>query len=338
MAHSLDRYHFDLPEDRIARHPPAERDGGRMLVLGGAPAHARIKALPDLLQPGDLLVVNNTRVLHARLEARRRSGGRVEVFLLGPGPGPVLAMLRPSRRLKPGEVLEVEGQGTARLLSKTDDGPWWVQTDPEPAALMDQAGQIPLPPYFKRDAEPQDRERYQTVFAQRPGAVAAPTAGLHLTPRLLDALDARGVQVAQVTLHVGPGTFRPLRQEDLERGHLHIEAFDVPEATRGAIQRTKERGGRVIAVGTTVTRTLEAAAGPDGLPEVGPGETGLFIQEGYRFKCVDGLLTNFHLPGSSLLVLVCALGGWRAVMDAYRDAVAQGYRFYSYGDAMLVLP
>jgi S-adenosylmethionine:tRNA ribosyltransferase-isomerase len=337
VAHSLDRYQFDLPEHRIARHPPEERDGGRMLVLGQQPVHSKITALPDLLSAGDLLVVNNTRVLHARLEARRASGGRVELFLLGPGPGPVLAMLRPSRRLKAGEVLQV-GQGTARLIEKTQDGPWWVQTDPEPAELMDQTGQIPLPPYFKRDAEPQDRERYQTVFAKTPGAVAAPTAGLHLTRRLLERLEERGVQVAQVTLHVGPGTFRPLRQEDLERGRLHIEPFAVSQDTRDAIARTKASGGRVIAVGTTVTRTLEAAADAQGLPRVGAGETGLFIQEGYRFKCVDGLLTNFHLPGSSLLVLVCAMGGWRAVMDAYQAAVDEGYRFYSYGDAMLLLP
>ncbi|MCB9758755.1 MAG: tRNA preQ1(34) S-adenosylmethionine ribosyltransferase-isomerase QueA [Alphaproteobacteria bacterium] len=330
-------YRFALPESLIARHPPRERDGGRLLVLGPPREHRRIEDLPALLQPGDLLVVNDTRVMRARVFARRATGGRVEALLLGPGPGPIEALLRPGRKLRAGEVLSVEGGGALTLLARTEGGRWQVRCDPEPLDLMERSGHVPLPPYLNRDDEPDDRARYQTVFATEPGAVAAPTAGLHLSEALLGRLAERGVGLARVTLHVGPGTFQPLRPEDLAAGRLHEERYRVPPETAEAVARTNAAGGRVIAVGTTACRTLESAVGADGALAVGWASTDLFIQEGHGFRCVDGLLTNFHLPGSSLIVLVCAMGGRDAVLDAYRDAIERHYRFYSYGDAMLLL-
>ncbi len=337
--------HYALPRELIATHPPADRDGGRLMVLrrgAGGVEHRAVGELPELLAPGDLLVVNDTRVMAARLRARRTTGGAVELLLLEPGPGPVQAMVRPGRRLKPGEVLSVQRGGAAAgevtLLERLEGGEWRVRCAPEPAALMAAAGEVPLPPYLERAEEPGDRLRYQTVYASEPGAVAAPTAGLHLSERLLAALDRRGVGLARVTLHVGPGTFRPLRPEDLQRGELHRERWQIPAATAAADAAARVRGGRVVAVGTTATRALESAT-PEGarVPAAGEGNTGLFIRDGYRFRCVDALLTNFHLPGSSLLMLVCAFAGRAPTMAAYREAVARSYRFYSYGDAMLLL-
>jgi len=311
-----------------------------MLVLGKTHAHQEVTDLPELLRENDLLVVNDTRVLQARLSARRSSGGKVEVLLLGPGPGPVEAFVKPGRRLKPAEILSVEGGGEIRLLERHPDGRWTVQTEPSPLELMQLAGTLPLPPYLKREADPSDAVRYQTIFAERPGAVAAPTAGLHLTASLVDALGSNGISVARITLHVGVGTFRPVRPEELESGLLHPEWYEVPSGTVEAIRRCRELGGRVIAVGTTSVRTLESATpeGPSRLPLAGEGVTRLFLREGHRFRCVDGLLTNFHLPRTSLLMLVCAFGGRERVLSAYREAVSCGYRFYSYGDAMLLLP
>ncbi len=326
-------FDFDLPNERIARHPPERRDGGRLLVLDRAEPiqHGQVTDLPQLLEAGDLLVVNDTRVMHARLAARRRTGGLVEVFLLEPGPGPVRALLRPARRLKEGEQLNLDG-GRVILQTRHPDGLWTVLCDPDPVSLMERFGEVPLPPYLRREAEAEDAIRYQTTYARVPGAVAAPTAGLHLSMELRAALLERGVGFATVTLHVGIGTFRPLCAEDLERGLLHPEHFELPQSTVDAIQDAR----RVIAVGTTTTRALESASAT-GVLKAGRGVTRLFIREGFRFQTVDGLLTNFHLPGSSLLMLVCAFGGRERVAQAYGEAIESGYRFYSYGDAMLLL-
>jgi S-adenosylmethionine:tRNA ribosyltransferase-isomerase len=334
---------YALPPERIAQEPLPERDAARMLVLdraSGARHHATIRELPDWLEAGDLLVVNATRVEPARLRGRKASGGAAEALLLGAADGPRCwrALVRARGRLRAGqklhfvrsdraleaEIVAVDAGGVVTLAF----GP-----GPEPHAL----GEMPLPPYIRRPApDPRDHERYQTVFAREPGSVAAPTAGLHLTPRLLGALEARGVERAEVVLHVGAGTFRPLRPEDLARGTLHAERYALPEATAASVARTRARGGRVVAVGTTTTRVLETCAQGGGLVRAGAGETRLFLKPGDDFRVVDALLTNFHLPRSSLLLLVAAFAGREATLDAYRDAIARGYRFYSYGDAMLV--
>ncbi len=342
----LQPYDFDLPQSLIARYPPANRDGGRLLELRErGPVDRRVIDLPRCLEPGDLLVVNNTKVLSARLAARRATGGAVEALLLHHLPdaaGTVPAMLRPGRRLKEGEVLAVEADGqrvaALTLVRRCPAGTWRVALSDAPLAVMDAAGQIPLPPYLRRAAEQADAERYQTVYAGPLGAVAAPTAGLHLSAGVLADLKARGVQRAEVTLHVGAGTFRNLRSADLDAGLLHPESFSIPPQTAAAVAQTRARGGRVVAVGTTSTRCLESAALPGRLVAAGEGVTRLFIQPGRPFAVVDSLLTNFHLPRSSLLMLACALGGRERVLAAYRHAVAAGYRFFSYGDAMLIDP
>ena len=338
MSEHLHRWHFELPEDRIARFPPEHRDGGRLMVLPDQGLQDRqIRELDQLLEPGDLLVVNDTKVLHARVHARRKTGGAVEALLLGAGPGPVQAMLRPARRLRVGEVLDVD-QGSLTLLERADGGAWWVKCDPEPLELMERVGEIPLPPYFQRKPDLADRQRYQTRFAAEAGAVAAPTAGLHLSDALVSRLRSKGVEIATVTLHVGAGTFRNLRPEDLERGELHPERYRISQKTAQAIAACKARGGRLVAVGTTSTRTLESCADGQGGVVAGEGSTRLFIRPGFEFQVIDGLLTNFHLPGSSLLMLVGALVGRQRLLSAYEHAVQSGYRFYSYGDAMLLLP
>jgi S-adenosylmethionine:tRNA ribosyltransferase-isomerase len=331
---------LDVPDDRIARHPAGRRADARLLVLplsGGPFEHRRFTDLPALLRPGDRLVVNDSRVMAARLRARRRTGGAVELLCLSTGPGPIPVLARPARKLSVGEDLTLDG-GRAVVLDHLGEGRLLVQFDPEPAVLMASSGEIPLPPYLRRQETPEDRERYQTVFARAPGSAAAPTAGLHFDPPLLGALEHAGVSLSTVTLHVGLGTFLPLRDEDLAAGRLHREQYEVPEVTAEAIARTRAEGGRVIAVGTTSARTLEAAT-PSGAthPEPGPGTTELLIAPPYRFRALDGLITNFHLPGSSLLLLVAALLGPRRTRQAYDEALAHGYRFYSYGDATLML-
>jgi S-adenosylmethionine:tRNA ribosyltransferase-isomerase len=337
----LDDWDYELPPDRIARHPAPERAGSRLMRLplaGGEPEDHVFSALPTLLREGDLLVANDTKVMPARLRAKRRSGGAVEVFLLEPGPGPVKALLRPARRLKEGEVLELAGGGEVIVHGPVGDGIFRVELDRDPVAVMLAQGEMPLPPYLEREASAEDVERYQTVYAGPIGSSAAPTAGLHFTPRVLAELEARGIGFAKVTLHVGIGTFRPLRVEDLERGRLHEEPYFVPDATAAAIARTRASGGRVIAVGTTSARTLEAATAEGAsAPAAGWGTTDLFIRPGRAFRVVDGLVTNFHLPRSSLLMLVAALVGRERLLSAYAEAVRRGYRFYSYGDAMLLL-
>jgi S-adenosylmethionine:tRNA ribosyltransferase-isomerase len=335
----LTPFSFELPPGAIARVPPVERDGGRLLRAVGHRWHdGPIRGLVEAFSEGDVLVVNDTRVLRARLFGRRQTGGRVELLLIGLD----MAMVRPSRRIKDGErVLLLLRDGSPSIHSVTvggrgSEGARSVQFESDPATVMAACGHVPLPPYLNRDATAEDEQRYQTIFADKPGAVAAPTASLHLTDEIVQALGERGVGLHRLTLHVGAGTFRNLRPIDLDRGRLHTERYDIPEATATAIAKAKAGGHKVTAVGTTVTRTLESAALSSGGVAAGAGETDIFIQPGYKFQVVDRLMTNFHLPRSSLLMLVCAFGGYNRVLAGYAEAVALGYRFYSYGDAMLL--
>jgi S-adenosylmethionine:tRNA ribosyltransferase-isomerase len=319
---------FDLPDERVAREAVEPRDAARLLCVGTTCADRRVWDLPSLLRAGDLLVVNDVRVRRARLVASRATGGEIEVLLLADD----RALCRPSRRLREGEVLQVGPGASVRLLAREADGTWRVACAPDADALAQAHGAVPLPPYFGRAATEDDSRRYQTVFA-RPGplaAAAAPTAGLHLTEGLLGRLSEVGVGLARVTLEVGLGTFKPLTEEQLARGELHEERYELPESTWDAVAETRARGGRVVAVGTTTVRVLEAAEGP------GSGRTRIFLRAGARFRRVDLMMTNFHLPRSSLMMLVTAFGGHGRVMAAYAHAIAQGYRFYSYGDACLV--
>jgi S-adenosylmethionine:tRNA ribosyltransferase-isomerase len=362
----LDDFDFALPRESIAQLPLPERDASRLLCLdraSGALRHETIRALPELLAPGDLLVMNATRVLPARLRGRRESGGAAEALLLGPEPtarGCYRALLRLSGRLRAGIKLTFSltcsDSGSGSGPDDGEDEASEVTLEAEISELHEggevtlvfaegadpyAVGRPPLPPYVERNGDIAernnlDRERYQTVFARVPGAVAAPTAGLHLTRELLDAIEARGVACAEVILHVGLGTFRPLRDEELHAGRLHAERFELPEETARAVAATRRRGGRVVAVGTTTTRVLESQARDDRSVAAGNGETQLFLKPGDRFRVVDALLTNFHLPRSSLLLLVAAFAGREPVLNAYRQAVAEGYRFYSYGDAMWI--
>ncbi len=340
----LDRFDFTLPPEQIAQEPPSERDGGRLLVLareGGVEAHAKVVELPRWLRAGDLLVVNTTRVLRARLRGRKESGGAAEALLLGAeGGGAFRALVRCRGRLREGQKFTFE-RGSERvdaeITARHENGEVRLvfAAGADPYAL----GEMPLPPYIERTrADARDEERYQTVFAEAPGAVAAPTAGLHLSPALLAELAQRGVERASVTLHVGAGTFRPIGARELGEGRLHEERFVLPETTAEAIARTRAAGGRVIAVGTTVTRVLESQADGRGGVRAGSGTTDLFLRPGDAFSVVDGLLTNFHLPRSSLLMLVAAFCGRKRILSAYAEAVTGGYRFFSYGDAMFILP
>ncbi len=328
-------FDYHLPPEAIAQHP-GERGESRLLVLGRTTAERRFAELPDLLDPGDLLVVNDTRVIPARLRARRPTGGRLEILLVERQESASWwCLLRPGRRLPPGAPLAVEGGPSARVEERAD-GRFRLTFEQPIEPLLKEIGETPLPPYIDRPVEPRDRERYQTVYAARPGAVAAPTAGLHFTPALLTALERRGIRQASLTLHVGPGTFRPVKAENPEEHVMDAERFEIPEATAEAVAATRRNGRRVVAVGTTVVRSLETAATSDGLVAAGAGRTGLYIRPGYGFRVVDRLITNFHLPRSTLLMLVCAFAGRNRVLDAYRQAVGSGFRFYSYGDAMLV--
>jgi len=346
----LARFDFALPPGSIAQAPTPERDGARLLVLdraSGARRHAVVRDLPSLLRPGDLLVVNATRVVPAKLRGAKQTGGAAEALVLGPGaqPGAWRALVGCRGRLRVGQrfVFARDARSLEATILAIGLPGAEVELAFPPGASPYDVGETPLPPYIRRDAPAgADAERYQSVFARVPGSVAAPTASLHLSEPLLAALAAAGVERAEVVLHVGPGTFRPLGPEQIESGRLHPERFELPPETAGAIARARERGGRVVAVGTTTTRVLEACAyerdpGTRGLVKAQAGETSLFLRPGHRFAVVDALLTNFHLPRSSLLVLVAAFAGREAVLEAYADAVARGYRFYSYGDAMLVL-
>ena len=341
MTTRLDDFDYHLPAERIAQHA-APRGESRLLILAaeGDRRHRRIGELPELLEPGDLLVVNDSRVLPARLFARRRpGGGRVELLLVERlAPGRWTALARPGRRLRPGSVLEIAGESELRVEGIGDDGLYQLRGDRPLAPLLESHGHMPLPPYIQRSDEPADRQRYQTVFARAPGSIAAPTAGLHFDNRLLAELERRGIEVCKLTLHVGPGTFQPIRSGRTDEHRMAGERFEVTPEAAAQVAGVRRRGGRVVAVGTTTVRTLETVATDDGLVEATAGRTELFIRPGHRFRVVDLLLTNFHLPRSTLLLLVCALGGRERVLAAYREAVAEGYRFYSYGDAMLVEP
>lgn len=333
-----DDFDYVLPPELIAQHPPAGRADGRLLVVptAGSLRDARVRDLPDLLREGDLLIFNDTRVVPARLHARKDSGGRVEVFLerlVSTTQG--LFQLKASKPTRAGAVLTIEAGPRLCVREVRPDGLFLLESE-DGAALqdvLDRHGQTPLPPYIARAADAGDAARYQTVFAHRPGAVAAPTAGLHFDLALLDAIAARGVPRAAVTLHVGAGTFQPVRVDDLDAHRMHAEWGEVTAATVAAVQAARARGGRVVAVGTTVVRLLESAAANGTLAPF-TGDTRLFIRPGFRFRVVDCLLTNFHLPGSTLLMLVSALAGHAPVMAAYHHAVAARYRFFSYGDAM----
>ncbi|HEX3559404.1 MAG TPA: tRNA preQ1(34) S-adenosylmethionine ribosyltransferase-isomerase QueA [Pyrinomonadaceae bacterium] len=347
-------FDYELPEELIAQHPLARRDASRMLVVSreeGAWRDCSFSEFPSELRAGDALVVNNTRVFPARLAGRREpTGGRVELLLVrrreDVGAHIWEALARPARRLDAGARLAFgDGRLRAEVLSATDDGVGRVvrfDSEGDFDALVEEFGQMPLPPYIKREgfdlaARAEDRERYQTVYAASRGAIAAPTAGLHFTPHVLESSRARGVRVAALTLHVGYGTFAPVRAEELASHRVAPERFEIGEEAAEAINSTRAGGGRVVAVGTTTVRALESAAVEKGFVRAGRGETGLTITPGYQFRAVDALLTNFHLPRSSLLVLVSAFAGRELVLAAYRHAVAARYRFYSYGDCMFIV-
>ncbi len=317
-----------LPADQVARHPLAQRDGARLLVVDDTLQDRAVTDLPTLLRRGDVVVVNDVRVRKARIAARRDSGGAVEVLVLRADGDVAEVLVRPARKVRVGEVLRA-GPGAIRVLEKFDEGRATVQFSPSLDAVEAAVGSVPLPPYLERAAEADDEARYQTIFA-RPSALAAaaaPTAGLHLSAELLDRLRGVGALVVAVTLEVGLGTFRPLTPQVLARGRLHPERFSVPGETWAAVSAARAEGRRVVAVGTTAVRVLESASG------AGPGETDVFLREGWVPARVDALFTNFHLPRSSLLMLVAAFAGRERVLSAYAHAVAQGYRFFSYGDA-----
>lgn len=355
----LSDFDYQLPPELIAQHPAERRDASRLLVIrrgSGELEHRMFAELPELLSPDDLLVVNDARVVPARLLGRKAgTGGKVELLLVRPaaeeGAGAALGrevgalrwicLGQASKGLKPGAEVELEAGLRAEVLESRGGGELLVRFFGPHGSLLDaiqRAGRLPLPPYIERPPTDEDADRYQTIFARSPGSVAAPTAGLHFTPEVLDRLEARGIQRAEITLDVGPGTFLPVRTEDVSAHQMHPERFQVPPSTAAAVNATRPKG-RVVAVGTTVVRALESATEPaTGQLREGPGETRLFITPGFQLRQVDALLTNFHLPRSTLLMLVCALAGRERTLLAYRQAVERRYRFYSYGDAMLVLP
>jgi S-adenosylmethionine:tRNA ribosyltransferase-isomerase len=341
--HAIASYDFALPPEQIAQEPLPERDTSRLLQFDrrtGAVAHHRFRELPALLRPGDLLVLNRSRVFPARLLGRRPGGGSAEILLVRRRSAALWdALVRPGRRLRSGATVELapgfaarieaEAAGPTRLVRLLCDAG-------DSDAAVERHGHVPLPPYIRRADAPADRERYQTVFASESGSVAAPTAGLHFTDDLLAQLAARGVETTSLVLHVGPGTFRPVEVEDVREHRVDPERFTIPEQAAAAFNRARAAGRRVIAVGTTATRTLESAVAADGTLTAGDGETALVIVPGHRFRAISALITNFHLPRSSLLLLVSAFAGREAVLAAYAEAVRTGYRFYSYGDAMLI--
>ncbi len=333
-------FRFELPPELIAQQPASVRGASRLLSLDGASGACRdlgFAELAALLAPGDLLVRNDTRVLPARLHGRKRSGGAVEILLERLlGERRFSAQLRSSKGARPGQSIDLPGGALATVVA-VDGGLVELELDRAARAYLEAHGEVPLPPYIARPAADSDRARYQTVYARAPGAVAAPTAGLHFDRPLLAALGAQGVAIADVTLHVGAGTFQPLRSDDLDAHRMHAEWLEVPPATVAAVAATRARGGRVVAVGTTVVRSLETAAA-GGVLAPFAGDTSLFIRPGYRFRVVDALVTNFHLPESTLLMLVCAFAGREAVLAGYAHAVRNRYRFFSYGDAMFVTP
>jgi S-adenosylmethionine:tRNA ribosyltransferase-isomerase len=339
----LDDFDFVLPPGLIALEPPADRETARLLTLSrgsGQFAETLIAELPNMLLPTDLLILNDTRVIPARLHGKKSSGGKAELFLVRriASEGEVWrALLRASKSPKAGTIINLSEEVAAEVIGRGENEEWLVSFSgtADFPGWLDRNGAVPLPPYINRAPHENDRQRYQTVFARERGAVAAPTAGLHFTERLLEQIGAKGVETVTITLHVGLGTFMPVRVDDFTQHRMHKEWYSIPEETVAAIARCRARGGRVVAVGTTVARTLEYAAHGN-LPEPGSGEADIFIYPGYDFKVVDALLTNFHLPKSTLLMLVAAFAGREPVLAAYRAAIERGFRFYSYGDAMFI--
>jgi S-adenosylmethionine:tRNA ribosyltransferase-isomerase len=332
-------FHFDLPQELIAQHPLPERTASRLLTLvDGSPQDRLFTDLPDLLQAGDLLVFNNTRVIPARLFGVKKTGGKVEVLVERVlDEHRVLAHVRASKSPKADTTLSLEGGVEVTVLGR--DGELFelrFEGDDSAISQLEKHGHMPLPPYIEREDEMKDRDRYQTVYAKKQGAVAAPTAGLHFDQPLLDKLAEMGVSSTFVTLHVGAGTFQPVRVDNIADHHMHAEYIEVEDDVVEAVDKTRANGGRVFAVGTTSVRALESAS-REGKLSVYSGDTNIFITPGYQFKVVDGLITNFHLPESTLLMLVCAFSGYENVMAAYRHAVEKTYRFFSYGDAMFLL-
>ena len=334
---TLGDFDFALPPELIAQHPAAERSGSRLLDgRGDAVVDRTFRDLPALLQPGDLLVFNDTQVVKARLFGEKPTGGKLELLVERVlGERQVVAHMKVSKKPPLGTVLRMDGGFTATLLGRYPDadGPLFrFGFSDDPYTLMERHGRVPLPPYIEHADTAEDASRYQTVFARHPGAVAAPTAALHFDQAVLSALEARGVRRASVTLHVGAGTFQPVKTEDIAQHRMHSEWYEVPEATQQAIAELRQRGGRLVAVGTTTVRTLESW-GKTGMAR---GDTDIFITPGFQFRHVDLMLTNFHLPKSTLMMLVSAFAGYEHVMALYRHAIAQRYRFFSYGDAMLL--
>ncbi|MFL9608599.1 tRNA preQ1(34) S-adenosylmethionine ribosyltransferase-isomerase QueA [Methylobacillus sp. Pita2] len=333
-------FDFFLPDDLIAQFPAKERRGSRLLQLDGNTGRLDDRLfldLPDLVKPGDLFIFNDTRVIKARLHGEKLSGGKVEVLVERvTGPFEALAHVRASRAPKPGNILRIADAFEAEMVGRHDDlFHLRILGDIPLLDLLERHGSLPLPPYITHDAESADEERYQTVYAREPGAVAAPTAGLHFDDAMLEGLRSLGVNIAYVTLHVGAGTFQPVRVDNISEHKMHSELYSVPQSTVDLIRRTQAGGGKVTAVGTTALRALESAA-RSGTLHAGQGETDIFITPGYRFKVVERLLTNFHLPKSTLLMLVSAFAGVEHIRTAYAHAVAARYRFFSYGDAMLI--
>jgi S-adenosylmethionine:tRNA ribosyltransferase-isomerase len=331
-------FDFELPERLIAQHPPKVRGASRLLLVGHAGlVDKTFLDLPGLLNGHDVLILNDTRVLKARLLGKKASGGQIEVMVERVlSAHEVLAKVRASKSPKAGSHFELAETIMVEVLGREDEFFHLRFACEEPVeAVLEQYGKLPLPPYITHAADAEDDERYQTIFAREQGAVAAPTAGLHFDQTMLDTLCAKGVNIAYVTLHVGAGTFQPVRVDNVEDHVMHSERYTVPQATVDAIQQAKAKGGRVVAVGTTSLRALESAAAGGEL-KAGSGETRIFITPGYRFKVIDVLLTNFHLPRSTLLMLVCAFGGMQKLLAAYEQAVHNEYRFFSYGDAMLI--
>lgn len=346
-------FDYTLPPELVARFPAARRDESRLLVVDrptGDLSHRRFREIVELIPPGAALVLNETRVIPARLQGRRASGAPAEILLVRPAAGGIgetsglasavwEALVRPGSKLKPGRQVQVGADFTVEILAVTPDGGRRVRLHtslPVPEALQ-RYGEVPLPPYLEREAVAEDRERYQTVYARVEGSVAAPTAGLHFTPAVLAALEGRGIQLVRLVLHVGPGTFRPVEVEDPVYHQLHAEQYELGESAATTLNATRAAGGELWAVGTTVARTLETTVTDAGEIRAGGGWTDLFIRPPFRFRAVDRLITNFHLPRSTLLMLVAAFAGYPLTMQAYREAVAQRYRFYSYGDAMAIL-
>ena len=338
-------FDFELPPGQIAQHPAERRDRSRLLVLNRATGeieHSVFATLPDRIPPGDVLVLNETRVFPARLLASRPGGGAAEILLIHPLPeGQDLwtALVRPGAKLRPGRVLEVAPELQIEIMDRTPDGSRIVRIrSPLPTAeALERFGRVPLPPYVEREAAAEDDLRYQTVYAREPGSVAAPTAGLHFTPEVLGLIEQRGVRIARLLLHVGVGTFRPVKVEDPAEHPMHAEWYRVSAEAAATINEARTNGGKIWAVGTTSVRTLETVASPDGEISAREGWTDIFIRPPYAFRAVDRLLTNFHLPRSTLLMLVAAFAGREKVLHAYREAIHSGYRFYSYGDAMLLV-